>query len=167
MTDADVRRELILALEYSYRHEDWVEPLDRLLHGLDAETASRRAPDLINGRFGTSRSISPFGMRTSSTGSSRATEFIPAKVHGPCCRNLRTTLPGKPPRFDSLGPTKLFAKSSKRLRSTRLGAPAMGSAISSAASRTLATIWDKWSWCASRWISRRSNAWCRTEPVGQ
>lgn len=39
MTEAELRRELALAFEYSYRHDDWVTPLDEALEGLTAETA--------------------------------------------------------------------------------------------------------------------------------
>ena len=39
MDDATTSRELAIGLEYSYRHDDWVTPLDEALGGLSPETA--------------------------------------------------------------------------------------------------------------------------------
>ncbi len=39
MNEAQIKRELLLAFEYSYRHDDWVEPLDALLAGLSPAQA--------------------------------------------------------------------------------------------------------------------------------
>lgn len=43
MTEDEIKREIALAFEYSYRHDDWVNPLDEALAGLTAEEA-RWAP---------------------------------------------------------------------------------------------------------------------------
>lgn len=42
MTEAEIKREIAVAFEYAYRHEDWVEPLQSALAELDAERAARR-----------------------------------------------------------------------------------------------------------------------------
>lgn len=41
MTDEDIRRDLLIAFEYSYHHEDWVNPLADALEGLSAKEALR------------------------------------------------------------------------------------------------------------------------------
>lgn len=44
MSDAELRRHLLTAFEYSYRHDDWVTPLDELLEGISAEQALAKPP---------------------------------------------------------------------------------------------------------------------------
>lgn len=46
MTDDAILRELAIAFEYTYLHDDWVHPLEEALAGLSAKDAHRRhAPD--------------------------------------------------------------------------------------------------------------------------
>ena len=40
MTDAEVKREVLVAFEYAYLHEDWLNPLSEALEGLTAEGAA-------------------------------------------------------------------------------------------------------------------------------
>ena len=40
MTEPEIRREIALGFEYSYRHDDWVAPLDEALEGLTADGAA-------------------------------------------------------------------------------------------------------------------------------
>ena len=39
MTDEDVRKELDIAFEYCYAHDDWVNPLNEALDGISAQAA--------------------------------------------------------------------------------------------------------------------------------
>jgi hypothetical protein len=49
MDEASLRREIGLAFEYSYRHDDWIAPLDEVLEGLTAEQALWRPAGVEKG----------------------------------------------------------------------------------------------------------------------
>jgi len=42
MNEKDVLKQVSIGFEYSYRHDDWVTPMEEAVAGIDAETATRK-----------------------------------------------------------------------------------------------------------------------------
>lgn len=49
MTDDEIRRDLLIAFEYCYLHDDWVNPLHEALNGLSAQDALRNCGPATKG----------------------------------------------------------------------------------------------------------------------